>query len=191
MQKGLRIGVDLDGVTYEFEAAFRAWASFRLGRALHLFPPARRWGWYEDLGIDRARFHALLAEGVEHGRLFAVGDPVPDAVESLRALAECHTIVVITHRNLPGLTAIAEAATHHWLQTQGIPYAELHLTGDKAAVATDIHLDDSPEVIAQMRASGRRAVVFDQPWNRHVAGERACGWREFVSLVDSAVPSAA
>lgn len=184
-QRKLRLGIDLDGVTYEFWAAFRAWVAFRLNRALVDLPRALRWNFYADWGISDAQFEDLLAEGIAHGRLFAVGDPVEGAVEGLQALAADHEIVVITHRNRFGLSDIAHRATRHWLTAHDIPYAELHLCGTKTGFGVDLHLDDSPEVLTRLHNEGVRAVAFDQPWNSHVTDvERVHGWSEFVALVN-------
>lgn len=181
----MRLGIDLDGVTFQFEKAFKPIAAARLGINPNDIPDASDWNWYEHLGIDAAGFNQLLADAVAHDNLFAEGDPVPGAVSALRHLARNHDIVIVTHRNLAGHTAKAEAATRQWLTAHRIPFHELHLTGNKVAVHTDIHLDDSPAVNADMRAAGRRHVVFDQPWNQDLPGERVRSWAEFVALVEA------
>lgn len=65
----------------------------------------------------------------------------------------------------------------------GFEHDEIVLCGDKLLVDFDVLVDDRPETL--LRLGNRRAVVFDQPWNRGVQGiPRARGWHEVLPAIE-------
>lgn len=47
----------------------------------------------------------------------------------------------------------------------------------------DIMFEDSPENILQLRDAGFRVVIFDQPYNKHIPGERVYSWLDLISFL--------
>ena len=47
----------------------------------------------------------------------------------------------------------------------------------------DAFVDDAPHQIEDLRAAGHTAIVFDQPYNRHLPDPRATNWFEVEELV--------
>lgn len=60
------------------------------------------------------------------------------------------------------------AVTVLWLMENHIPYYSVHSTSgvSKASLAGDVLIDDNPYEITACVNTGRRAIVYDQPWNR-------------------------
>ena len=103
--------------------------------------------------------------------------------------AEVH-IRIVTHRFLThGDQDRAAGDTIAWLQSRRadgrvrIPHRDLCFLGAKADASADMHLDDAPHQVEALRASGQNVLVFDQPYNRHLAGPRATGWEEVAERV--------
>lgn len=176
----MRLGIDLDGVTYPFNAVIVNYAEHVLGVRL---PATDTWEMYLKWGLTDDEFRDLMREGCEQEAVFWEGAPLPGAVRSLDALwNDQHEIVLITHRG-----DYATAATETWLARWGIVYDELHFAAaDKTTFGVDIMLDDSPSVIRTCRAAGIETVCFDQPWNHGQFEEPvAYSWDEFLGYVNT------
>jgi len=55
--------------------------------------------------------------------------------------------------------------------------------GAKTDVGADAYIDDGPHNIESLRAAGRTAIVFEQPYNRDLDGLRARNWDEVEEIV--------
>jgi 5'-nucleotidase len=172
----MRVGVDLDGVCYPFVDSFRLWAEHCAGRR---FGPIECWDFYKEWGHTTPEFLALMESGCHAGVVFHLGAPIDGALDGVRAIHDAgHDVVICTTRG-----DYAHGATFGWLHRWGFPYSEVIITAEKARHDIDVLIDDGPHNVAALRDAGRRAVVFDQPWNRHVDGERAHTWPEFVEMI--------
>lgn len=109
---------------------------------------------------------------------FATARPVTDAPGALRALHRDYRIVITTNTCHPELT-------RPWLGYWGIPHDEVIHTPHKHEVEFDLHLDDSPLVLADLQRRGRRAVRFALPWNKHLTDlptlSAWAAWREVLA----------
>ena len=70
-----------------------------------------------------------------------------------------------------------------WLDRARIPYRDLCFLGAKSDVGADAYIDDGAHNIESLRAAGRTAIVFDQPYNRDLGGLRANNWNEVEEIV--------
>lgn len=108
--------------------------------------------------------------------------PIPGAVNAMKALANNHYLVACTSR--PGLMKIA---TEWWLNEHQIECQDVTFTDDKAGEAGDILIDDYTGHVNAFAATGRKAILFDQPWNRndklHPLVSRCHGWTEVLEQV--------
>jgi len=114
-----------------------------------------------------------------HSRAFVVGmRMIEGAVRGVHELGKaCSETFLATSR-----PEAAADATQEWLSRYNLSaYLPLYID-NKAAVPGDILIDDAPHQVEAWAATGRLAIVFDQPWNRGVEeGEfikRAVGWRQ-------------
>lgn len=175
-----RVGVDLDGVLYDFPGSMRAFLTEGLyDRPEDLFPEPTRWEFYEDWGYSQDEFHQLVLQGCTAGVVFTHGDPYPGTVEALRRLVDAgHTIHIVTHR-----PAYAHTATKEWLWAHDIPYDTLTFSGDKTSVPTDYFIDDKPENYHALVPTTTRVMLMGRPWNQGVAARRAESMDHFVDAV--------
>lgn len=104
--------------------------------------------------------------------------PLPGAVSGVLALAEEHRIEFCT------ATPCADAArakidwVGRYFPELGPPQNIVTLTHDKAAVAGDLLIDDSPKNLIAWTETGRPAIGIDWPWNRTTPCWRAKSWAE-------------
>ncbi|ATN94033.1 5' nucleotidase [Mycobacterium phage Kumao] len=175
MSEKLHVGIDLDGVVYDFTDSFRR----HLGDPT--LPEPDRWEMWVSWGMSYEEWHREFVAGIESGVIFGTGEPHEGAVEALRELAKDNFIHIVTHRDIHvkafGLTA-------EWLHEVGIPYTSLTFSKDKTIVPTDIFLEDNVDNAKSLEDFGTVAILMDRAWNRYSRIERVSGWPEFRERVE-------
>lgn len=183
------LGVDLDGVVADYENGFRDFVASRKNIEPASIPIATDWsltrsGWPI---ADEAEFLQLHRDAVTSARLFANLNPISGASEALWALSDAGIrIRIVTHRLVVNFShAPAVMDTVAFLDTWNIPYRDICFVRDKADVGCDLIVDDAPHNIEALRAArgDDAAMVYDQPYNRHIQGLRARNWSDVVSEV--------
>lgn len=182
-----RIGVDVDGVCYDFISALRKYINETTGKPLHEMPDAKCWDFFEEQwSIDASQYVKLVTDGVSDGKLFWNGDIYPGCLKAISKLKDMgHEIVFITARKFHGIEAICEQATISWIEKNRLPYNKIIVDNDKTGYDLDILIDDSPNQIENHVLHGEHAVVFDQPWNTEIKYcDRVYGWDHVVTYVE-------
>jgi len=130
------------------------------------------------LGSNDAMFSWLEESGG-----YAKAQPMPGAVDALRALAERHEVRFASSRPV-GMLAVTEA----WLTHHGIPYADLALglSAPKIAELVDVFVEDDDRHLHLVEDVCTRVVLFEQPWNRAgilpANGTRVATWAELEAM---------
>ncbi len=174
------IGLDLDGVTFQYEEGFRQHQMEVTKRPKEDFPQATDYsfvksGWPFE---DREDFAKAHAEAVEAG-LYEKLETINGAVPALRRLvADGYKINVVTTRFIrPGQHAEVVRQTALALDKAGIPYHEISFTARKAGTDADVYVEDAPYNIDVLRAAGKKVIPFGQVYNKGYEG-RTVGWEE-------------
>lgn len=92
-------------------------------------------------------------------------EPVENSVKAIQSLKrEGHDIIIATHRDEETIPASID-----WLKYNGIPFNEVQSTSEigKASLRADLLIDDYPDHIRDFANSGRKAILFSQPWNKN------------------------
>jgi uncharacterized HAD superfamily protein len=191
----MRIGLDLDGVCYQWDKTVRYMLREILPDSPYtkdgpLGTPASHWDHVQE-NVAPEHWHWVWTEGVRLG-LFRHGHLYPGTIKAVRQLAESGDVVVITHRPQSAVTD-----TLAWLAFQQLPISGLHLltSGEpKSSVQPqcDIYLDDKVSncIELAMRVPGVRLVaLMDRPWNQYSSFgsgpvKRVCSWQEFIDRVE-------
>jgi hypothetical protein len=186
-----RVGIDLDGVCYDFNESLEIWCKHREMKLN--YGPSTRWEFYEDWGLSLEEFLTECEMAADGGWLFRYGKVINDAKDQLQRLRDAgHTIVLITDRSFGhfgGKGNSSRVNTEQWLKQVELPYDEIHFTADKSSVQVDYHLDDKPGNYEAMKAVGVDAWLLNCPWNADYtspSGEylyRANGMAHFVDWV--------
>jgi len=183
----LILGIDLDGVVYDFCGHFARFINSYTGKSLDEMPAPKQWDFWHEWGLSFDEWFAHFnAFGNTGG--FAVGGPVDGAVESLQVLATAgHRIAIVTARGCergarPEQAEAVRLSTVQWLRTHAIPHHDICFTNNKTLIGADLFLDDASHHLKAIQEIGKRAVCFDQAHNRDWTGERVTSWKEFEQL---------
>ena len=164
----LRLGIDLDGVVANFTAGWMRFYNQQFGANLEV-ADSKRW---HDL-VDLTHFNNIdefweWSAKLNGHSIFWHLETFPGALPALEELDSAgHRIVIITTK-----PDFAVADTHEWIETQGIPADEVHITERKWQVDCDIYLDDGPYVLPGLLRHRPDRVIcrYVRPWNRPLAG---------------------
>lgn len=189
--KELVINVDCDGVLSDFHGDFRRMVEAELGREM---PPASTWSWWEEWDWSESQWLSWFRHGVMTGQLWANGEMVPGASDTLWRLSDDgHYIRIVTHRlAFNGLHNTAIRNTVAWLQDKHIPYRAISFEGRKQDIDADVVIDDKPDL--SWAQPFKLNILFDQPYNRDVHLDakirrgirvvRASDWNQIPELID-------
>lgn len=179
----LRVGVDLDGVIYNWGDTVRFLILEHHGIDL---APSTHWTYVQE-NVPAEVWEWLWKSG-DHLGMFKYGSLIKGAVEGLRALSKDYDLEIITHR-----PAWAISDTCAFISRLPNVWSGVHLLTKeepKSSIDVDIFLDDRPTVIQDTTLAGKQAVVFDQPWNLGIDSPhpfwRAYGWSNVPSVIGDA-----
>jgi 5'-nucleotidase len=173
------LGVDLDGVCADYTAAFRSVVAAERRVEPGALTDDVSWD-FAEWGLDRDEFLLLHRRSVQEHRMFRDMPALPGVSDALWRLSDAGVwIRIITHRLVTNWGhAVIVSDTVEWLDANRIPYRDLCFLGRKPEAQADAYIEDAPHNIEALRASGNTVVVFDQPYNRDLAGPRAADWAE-------------
>lgn len=161
----MRVGIDLDGVCYDFANSVRAYLN-------QPHPDPERWEFYEDWGLSLDDFLGVCHDGVDAGVIFSHGDPYANVAEAFGILAAAgHSIHIVTDRSF-GSSGASAAATAAWLDRHGLRYDSLTFSADKTIVKLDVMVDDKPANYVALEAAGVESYLLTRAWNKQVPNAR-------------------
>lgn len=176
----MRIGVDKDGVTYDFGHSFLYYLETYHG--ITDLPYPTQWDIHKDWDMDIKQWLDYFAQGVDAGVIFYYGGPVEESKEYITKLREeGHSIHFCTNRQV-GQYSIENTAA--WLKEHDMPYDSLTFSADKTIIDVNVFLEDNVANYLDIEASGGHPVLMDRPWNQHLEKcNRVKNWKEFYEYV--------
>lgn len=187
-----RLAVDFDGVL--FDQVPHIIRGFQEIHGVDI-SPVESWQW--NLAEHPAVRQAGLTEDEvwQVFRELEVQEPIhrteplePYALDVMAAWQEAgHVIHIVTSR-----PARARKTVRLFLEHNDVPHHDLHL-GVHHKTRWDVLIDDLPINVERAVEAGRRALLFDQPYNRdHPADDnplRVHGWEHVEGVVEEIVAS--
>jgi 5'(3')-deoxyribonucleotidase len=181
----LDVGIDLDGVVYNFDGAFRKYLiEYRGYDEERLVLPVETWDhWQAKWDITIEEFMEVCNEATDNGFLFVDGDPFPKAVESIQRMKEQgHRIHFITARNF-GIRSPHNTAD--WLDRHEIPFDSLVFTHEKHITRPDVMIDDRDKNFWTFEEIGVPVYLQTRMWNMHIdTPNRVADLEEYADAVE-------
>lgn len=177
-----RIGLDMDGVIYNWFTNLRRTMCFEFGLDWRDCPHPTEWGvpWMTGEMWEWYYGHPK--------HIFFDGDPYAGAIDGVLDLCEIAEVSILTH----GAPA-SKKWKRLWLASQGLEHREMHVfptDGMKSSQICDIYIDDGLHNLEDLRVKrpNSRLILMDRPWNRHDSSfERVRGWKELVMSVEETI----
>lgn len=188
----MRIGVDIDGVMYQWSKTARYMLREIMPDSPYtkdgpLGEESTSWDYIQE-HVALEHWDWLWTEGVRLG-LFRHGHLYPGTIKAVRRLAELGEVIVITHRS-----KFAVHDTLAWLAYQNLPLSGLHILTDRAPKSTvrpecDVYIDDKVDNCIDLfdNTKARLVALMDRDWNRECldpAIVRVKSWQEFIDQVE-------
>jgi len=184
----LRVGVDLDGVCFDFSESLLAYMKYiGLDQKYDLEMEHTHWHFYRDWGMTDEEFVRLCNDGADAGWLFSGGyrDNAPEALRKIKRLG--HSIHIITDRGFGSSPEVSQTITRGWLDRWDIPYDTLTFSRDKTSVPTDVFVEDKLENYDALWAAGTYCYLVDRPWNQDDSRlrKRIRSIEEYATLIEN------
>jgi len=180
----LRIGLDVDGVLYQFQKTALYMLNSMKGYDLKL-EDWTYWNQPKDV-VKNNDWQWLWTGGVKLG-LFRYGHLYKGAIEGVRALNEIGDVIIITHRPRHAITD-----TLDWVAYLKLPITEVHVLSDgqpKSGVKADVYVDDKADNIADYLANtDGLPLLWSRFWNADAgfAERRVESWAEVIEIARQA-----
>jgi hypothetical protein len=180
----MRIGVDLDGVGYDYAAAFTKYVRDEgIVTKCHCPESGLIYNLYESMGISRDEFADISNQAASKGVLFN-GPAILGFPEALRWLKEKgHDIHIVTARSYG---PDPEGQTLAWLAKEGIPFDTITFDPDKTVVPTDVFIEDVIKNYDALDQTDCLPFLVDRHYNQVPGGDsrrRVDGTRHFAQIV--------
>lgn len=179
----IRLGLDLDGVVYNFVDEFRAYVSNERGVDPDSLAVVDKWEFYLDWGMTLEEYFATLETAAVGGHVFKSGQMYDGAAEAVAKVRDMgYEVVAVTARKLTDIVADHQVIydnTSNWLTLNGIHFDELIVDNDKTTHGLNVLVDDSIGNIENFIVAGGMGIIFDRPWNQGSQYTRIMGWDDF------------
>lgn len=177
----MRIGVDLDGVMFDFQ---RRWAGLYETWFDVSMPPAKTRTWESMVSATHFADEGEFFSWFDHAEGWDGMDYIPGAPGAVDTMIRHGmSVVFITARH----TELSHTMTRWWHRSSPWGKTTELAVGvrTKSTIPCSVYIDDSPAVIEQLASAGKRVVVFGQPWNKHLEGEhpRFVKWGEVLEHI--------
>lgn len=178
----MKIGVDVDGVLFDFVGSLR-WAWSGEEGPTDQYPEPNCWEMWDAWSMAKDAWVEATNGSIARG-LFRSGWAYPGALAGIRKLHELgHEVHLITARDRNR----AGADTADWLSHHNVPYDSLTFNADKTCRRVDVFIEDNVENARAVQAAGTKVFLIHRPWNDFaIDGDIpfVYTWEDFVAEVE-------
>lgn len=168
----MKIGLDLDGVVYDFQSTFIHMVNYEFGVE---FPPGLDWwdSWDSaDAYMTQEQIDWIWSNGVRKG-LFRHGHLLKGAHDGAQKLAVAGTVELVTHRPAAAMRDTIAWLNHHFGADDPYPFSGVHLLTNgepKSSVpGINVYIDDGAHIADDVIENTNSVLLlWDRPYNRDV-----------------------
>jgi len=159
----VKIALDVDGVLADTIRSWLRLCNERFNMSL-TYDQIDHWNFWKDVGIKQEDFEWLFNEAWYNWRAMPpTEDKIAAKVELLKNIGK---VDIVTGRSEDTMGYVEK-----WLALQKIDCNEIVVVEPdmtKGHLDYDVFIDDSPLNAIDAAERGKTALVYDQPWNRHL-----------------------
>lgn len=176
------VGIDIDGVIFDFASAFHEYCSYRLKN--DSLPMPTHWDFYLEWGLTFKSFNDLLKEATVDERLFMWRYPIQNSLQGWESLKnQGLRIHILTHR-----ASYAYSQTTEWLEKHKMFPDTLHFGYEKDILKHISHkkaaaVDDYTKYYDMYDNNGVMPFLMTQPWNIGHRATRVTDLLDFATKV--------
>jgi len=178
----VKIGIDLDGVVFDYQAYFID--EFNTNNGTNFTKADWTDHYFSKTGLSPQAFWAIVKEHSDT-EAFKYLTPIEGAREGIRELHRKNSIHIITHR-----IGHAQEDAVYSLNANNIPYESISFTASKGKMCyilgIDVAIDDVYEKCEDMAKYGIETLLMDWPWNQCETIpliQRVNNWSEIVDIL--------
>lgn len=164
-RKMMKIAVDVDGVLADIISVWLTYYNERHDSSLSK-EQIQRWDFWKSIGYSAERFYSELATcWKEWHKVPVMEDGIANSIATLRSLGKVDIVSA----------QMAKDYVKMWLDHNKIiydDYVSVTRGVDKADLAYDAFIDDSPINAERISSMGKLVLLYDQPWNRYLEDGR-------------------
>lgn len=158
----MKIALDFDGV---LSHTMKRWvAVYNTKPNKHAEISTRdidKWAFFENWGMNLEEAFGIFDECWRDWEKLEPLEPDQwQKTKMLCNLGEMDIVTAVTEKYLPNIET--------WARCKGLHYNKLIHSNSKQDLDYDIYIDDSPKNILEIFDAGKVALMYNQPWNRHV-----------------------
>jgi hypothetical protein len=181
----MRIGLDVDGILYNWEQHARKLLKYEFGITL---PESSKWSSIEE-SITESQWRWLWSTSVLD--LFMFGSSYPEVSSATKALKDLGIVSIIT--NIPRNIIPIRLG---WLLRHEIWFDEFRTSPNfnktEILPLCDIYIDDSPFVAEDiLNRSNKKLILWNRPWNQDFNSDkfyyRVSSWNETLEIIKNHV----
>lgn len=163
----MRVGIDLDGVCYDFAEAFVRYLRYSGNTDYDIVDgEPDKWYFYKDWGMSTQSFLQHCHDGADAGIIFGEGGQRDNASRAVNRISRHgHSIHIITDRSFGTTPAVSEKNTRLWLDQNGFVYDTIDFSADKTCRKTDVFIEDKLENYDALVEAGVDCYLVNRPWN--------------------------
>ena len=161
----MKIALDFDGV---LSNTMLRWVeeynkTKRFGADMCGIRDVSEWDFYQKFSITRDQcfdiFHKIWKD---HTKLIPMEFDIGQKTRMLSNLCGGQMdIVTAVHAN-------AFTEIRKFLEEHNVSFRDIVHSNTKHELDYDVYIDDSPKNVMQMKEAGKIALMYNQPWNRHL-----------------------
>jgi len=179
----LIVGLDLDGVTFDFDQGWRKVYDLWFDGQTSL-SSSSKWDFHDETHfLTMVEFY----KWAQRANVFGSLEPLPGALGGIHTWLENGiSVLFITSRPDWAAGATSACLARYGLVPDrlGRSGMELRFEHEKWKAHAGVYVDDSPEVLTQLKAHGKTAIRFVQPWNKRAPSTVAVQhWKELTDVV--------
>ena len=174
----MKIALDFDSVLSDTMIPWVNAYNKRFNKSITKETHILKWEFWDDLDIsDKIAFDIFDEVWTEWRQLPPTETNLKEKIENLSTYGQIDVVTEIKEKHILNVK--------YWLKEHDIPYNDLvPAKGKKASLDYDYFIDDYGKFAIQCSQNGKNCLLYDQPWNRKIEGNKITRIKKLKGALD-------